>query len=410
LSQFDTNYEQPTPVALTVKGNIPSYAAGVLYRTGPLGYKVTTNEGKEWAAGHWFDGLSAVHRFQIDCPDNEPTKVTYRSRRVVDEYLELVKTTGKMESISFGAKRDPCKSIFKKVMSVFSPPGRNAKNVGVTLSINMPGGGYKKDIEKQSLDGPVNKARSSTGIETLHTKTDYTMIKKINPETLEPEGVAFQTGLHPDLKGPFSAAHAKSDPVFGDIYNFNLVIGYTSTYRIFCTSASTGDTTILATFTGKPAYIHSLFLTENFVVLCVWNSYIKWAGISILYEKNIADAISAFDPKQKTTWYVVDRRHGKGLVATYESDPFFCFHSINAWEEPNATDPDKMDIVTEASIYDNLDVVHRFYYENIMSSAEGSKNYAGKKRDSCLPSQAQFRLKCVDPGTPLESQSVKIVS
>jgi torulene dioxygenase len=327
----------------------------------------------------------------------------------VDEYLELVKTTGKVESISFGAKRDPCKSIFNKVMSVFSPPARNAKNVGVTLSINMPGGGGARDVEKQSLDSPVNEA-CSTGINTLHTKTDHTMFKKINPETLEPEGIAFQSSLHPDLKGHFSASHAKSDPVVGDIYNFNLAIGYTSIYRIFCTSASTGDTTILATFAGKPAYVHSLFLTENFVVLCVWNSYIKWIGLSILYEKNIADAISAFDPKQKTTWYVVDRRHGKGLVATYESDPFFSFHSINAWEEPNATDPTKMDIITEASIYDNLDVVHRFYYENIMSSAEGSKNYAGKKRDSCLPSQAQFRLKCVDPTTPLEGRSLKIVS
>jgi torulene dioxygenase len=327
----------------------------------------------------------------------------------VDEYLELVKTTGKMDSISFGAKRDPCKSIFKKIMSVFAPQGRNAKNVGVTLSINMPGGSYVKNLEKPYLDDPLQKTRSSTGIETLHTKTDSTMIKKINPETLEPEGIAFQSGLHPDLKGPFSAAHAKSDPLSGDIYNFNLDLAYTSTYRVFCTSASTGDTTILATFTGKPAYIHSLFLTENFVVLCVWNSYIKWAGLSLLYEKNIADAISTFDPNQKTTWYVVDRRYGKGLVSTYESDPFFCFHSINAWEEPNGQDPNKTDIVTEASIYDNLDVVHRFYYENVMSSAEGSKSYVGKKRESCLPSQAQFRLKYVDPATPRDGRSDRAV-
>ncbi|KAF2794427.1 carotenoid oxygenase [Melanomma pulvis-pyrius CBS 109.77] len=389
---FDTDYEQPSPVPLNVKGEIPSYAAGVLYRTGPVGFKIKTNAGKTWAAGHWFDGLSAVHRFQIDCPDDGPAQVTYRSRRIVDEYLQMVKTTGKLDSITFAAKRDPCKSVFKKVMSMFYS-AQNNKNVGVTLSINMPGGGYVKDPEKRvAING------HSTDIQTLHTKTDATLFKKINPETLEPEGTAFQTKLHPALKGPFSAAHAKSDPETGDIYNFNLDLAYKSTYRVFCTSALTGETEILATFSGKPAYIHSLFLTENYVILCVWNSYIKWSGISVLYEKNIVDAIAPFDSTQKTSWYVVDRRHGKGLVATYESDPFFCFHSINAWEEPSASDPSKTDIITEASIYDNLDVIHRFYYDNVMSSAEGSKAYTGKKRESCLPSQAQFRLPLVNAG------------
>lgn len=31
---FDTEYEEHEPVSLTVKGKIPYYAAGVLYRTG----------------------------------------------------------------------------------------------------------------------------------------------------------------------------------------------------------------------------------------------------------------------------------------------------------------------------------------------------------------------------------------
>ncbi|KAF2715758.1 carotenoid oxygenase [Pleomassaria siparia CBS 279.74] len=386
---FDTDFEQPTPVQLVVKGDIPDYAAGVLYRTGPVGYKVNTNAGETWSAKHWFDGFSAVHRFQIDCPENGPAQVTYRSRRIVDEYLELVRTTGKLNSITFAAKRDPCKSVFNKVLSMFYAK-RNAKNVGVTLSINMPGGGYKKNSEKPAVNG------HSSGIETLHTKTDATFFKKIDPETLEPEGIAFQAKLHPDLKGPFSAAHAKSDPVTGDMFNFNLEIAYNSTYRVFCTNAVTGETEILATFHARPAYIHSLFLTENYVVLCVWNSFVKWAGISVLYEQNVADAIAPFDPSQKASWYVVDRRHGKGLVATYDSNPFFSFHSINAWEEPSASDPSKTDIITELSLYDNIDVIHRFYYDNIKSMGPGAKDYAGKKRESCLPSQAQFRLPSVD--------------
>ncbi|RYN53337.1 hypothetical protein AA0114_g4457 [Alternaria tenuissima] len=392
---FDTNYEENEPVSLTVKGTIPKYAAGVLYRTGPLGYKAKTDDGKVWAAKHWFDGFSYVHRFQIDATPHadSPPKVTYRSRRTVDEYLEMVRKNGRLDSTTFGPKRsDLCESFFSKVMSMFvSIPSEH--NVGVTLSINMPGGDKLPGATSPTTNNHTN------GIDTLHVKTDSHEVKQIDPETLEPRGYARQKSLHPELKGPFSAAHAKSDPKTGDMFNFNLEFGYKSTYRIFRVSASSGETDILATFHGTPAYIHSLFLTENYVILCVWNSHITWGGISLMYHKNVIDAMAPFDPNTKATWYVVDRRQGKGVIATYESNPFFCFHSINAWEEPSASDPTKTDIITELSMFENLDVVKRFYYDNLISSID-TREYEGEERMTALPMQAQFRLPSVDAGVP----------
>jgi torulene dioxygenase len=205
------------------------------------------------------------------------------------------------------------------------------------------------------------------------------------------------------LKGQFSPSHAKADPETGDIYNFNLELGYKSTYRVFCTSASTGETTILATFNGTPAYIHSTFLTQNHVVVCVWNSHLTWGGMSVLYEKNVAEAIAPFNKTKKAKC-----RNGKGLVATYESDAFFCFHTVNAWEEPSVSDPTKTDIITELSMYENTDVIHRYYYDNLVSSCSPDNKYAGKKRETCLPSQAQFRLPSIDssvsPSNPLRAE------
>ncbi|KZM20316.1 Torulene dioxygenase [Ascochyta rabiei] len=400
---FDTDYQELEPIPLPVKGSIPHYAAGVLYRTGPLGYKAKAKNGKTFAAKHWFDGFSAIHRFQIDFPGpKEPAKVSYRSRRTVDEYLEHVRATGKGEGLTFASKRDPCESLFKKVMGVFVP-SRDNKNVGVTLSINMPGGGCIGNLEKSAVNGHTN------GIQTLHAKTDNHMIKKIDPETLEPQGVAVQELLHPDLKGPISAAHAKSDPRTGDIFNFNLEFGRESTYRIFRTSFSTGNTDVLATFHGKPAYIHSLFLTENYVILCVWNSHFTGAGISLLYHQNMVQAIAPFDHNSKTIWYVIDRSQNRGLVTTHTSDAFFCFHSVNAWEEPSASNPSQTDIITELSIFENTDVIHRFYYDNLLSSlSTPDSEYASKKRLSCLPMQAQFRLPGVSAalhdGQPRDAQ------
>lgn len=387
---FDNNYEQRTPAQLTVKGEIPKYAAGVMYRTGPLGYKIDTDKKKQWAAGHWFDGLASIHRFQIDAPEEGPVNVTYRSRRIVDELMETVKKTGKLDGVTFGAKRDPCKSFFKKMVSTFAAP-ESPPNIGVTVSVNMPGLTPVKDSQSRANG-------HSNGVQTLYTKSDIDQMCKINPETLEPEGVAKQTVLHPDLKGPMSASHAKSDPVTGDIFNFNLELGPTCYYRVFQTSASTGKTDILATFTGTPTYIHSLFITESYVILCVWSSHLTKNGISVLYHKNVIDAIAPFDKSKKAKWYVVDRLHGKGLVATYESEAFFAFHTINAWEEPNAADPTKKDILTELVMYDNLDLLHRFYYDNLLSSGKGHKAYTGQKRLDTIGYFARFRLNKADSG------------
>lgn len=367
-----------------MKGNIPHYVAGVLYRTGPQGFKLQTEQGKTWAANHWFDGISSVHRFEIKFSDGSDTpRVYYNSCRTVDELLEVVRRTGKLDGITFGKKRDPCEGFFRKAMSMFAPE-RAPPNIGVTVSINMPSG-------QKVIKGHSNK------IETLHLKTDASAMNQVDPETLEPKGVCRQDTLHPSLTGQLSAAHAETDPVTGDVFNYNLDMGRNSTYRVFRSSSSTGKTEILAKFTGTPAYVHSFFLTEHYVVLCVWNSHISAGGLSILYQKSILDAIAPFDPSLKATWYVVDRA-GKGLVATYESDPFFCFHTVNAWEQPSSSDSKKTDIICELSLYDNLDVVHRFYYDNIMSTHESSKAYASEKRRSCLPHHTRFRLPAIESG------------
>lgn len=381
---FDTDFAHHTPVELTVRGSIPTYAAGVLYRTGPGGYKLQTDKGTTYEAFHWFDGFTQVHRFHIQASKDPiaPIRVLYNSRRSVDEMLERIKRTGKFDGFSFGQKRDPCQSFFKKFMSIFTPEppanGPSSRNVGVTLSVNLPG------MMTTQIDG------HGTGIKTLHNKTDANALQQIDPETLEPIGLANQTVLHPSLKGPISSAHAKSDPDTGDVYNYNLDLGAHSTYRVFCTSASTGKTEILATFTAQASYIHSFFLTQTYIVLCVWNSFLSMGGASMIINKNMLDSIAPYDPSKPAKWFVIDRRNGQGLVATYESDAFYAFHTVNAWEEASPSDPSKTDIVADVSIYDNLDVLHSLCYKNLLSSKRPIID--PKETESSRPSLRRFRL------------------
>jgi torulene dioxygenase len=387
-------------VELEVTGTIPDYAAGVLYRTGPGNYRLKMDSGRMFEADHWFDGLTTVHRFEIQ-NDGSSTRVFYNSRRTVDELVQLIRKTGKFKDFSFAQRQDPGQSMFKKVMSVFQGMARkdnglapSAQNIGVTVSPDMPG-----------LSEPVAVGSHTSKVHTLTTKTDAGTYQRLDPETLEPTGVCRQTVLHPDLKGPLSAAHAKTCPQTGDFFNYNLELGGSKgAYRIFQVSASTGSTTILATIPAIGAYMHSLFITPSTVILCVWNAHYAKMGISLLLNRNILDSIAPFDASTPATWYVIDRTPtGRGLIATYTSPAFFAFHSINAFEQAGVSGG--TDIVAEIATYEDLSILHRFYYDNLLPK-DGTARSFKDEHPKCMPHLTRYRL----PHVPLASETPALAS
>lgn len=222
----------------------------------------------------------------------------------------------------------------------------------------------------------------------------------LDPETLEPIGIAEQTVLHPALKGPLSASHAKTDPKTGEVYNYNLDLGRTGTWRVFVVTPATGKTTILATISHTATYVHSFFLTENYVLLCVWGSPFRKGGIPILFTHNLIDALAEYDNTKPATWFVIDRKPGgRGLIATYESETFFGFHTINAYEEPSTLDPKKTDIVADICAYDSLDVLKRFYIDNLLSDSTAAKAFCHPSNHSSRAGFRRFRLPQL-PETP----------
>ncbi|KAJ5513388.1 hypothetical protein N7463_002940, partial [Penicillium fimorum] len=368
---FDPEYEQREPVQ------------------GKVNLKLRME--KPLRLSHWFDGFGQTHRFQIFAPEGCHTapRVFYNSRFSTDDLIENARKTGSLDEISFGQKRDPCKSVLGKFQSEFVPqPTPSSKNISVTLSINVPGLDPKTDES-------TSRWSDSQGIRTLYAKTDYNAFKKLDPETLEPIGLASQDTLHPELSGQLSASHARSDPITGDMFNYNLTLGPTCTYRIFRVSASTGETTILATFPATPAFLHSLLITEDHVVLCVWNAHVNPQKLN----SSFMESILPTDPSQPAVWYVIDRKHGKGLIATYESPAFFSFHTVNAWLKPSKENPAEMDIIADVVRTDSSEFLQSVYYENLISSLDTAKAFQKKRDDSFRTSFTRFRLPAV-PSTP----------
>ncbi|KAJ6611953.1 carotenoid cleavage dioxygenase 1 [Mycena sp. CBHHK59/15] len=385
---FNAETEQRTPIPLPITGTIPAYAAGTLFRTGPGSHKLTTKDG-EFACSHWFDGFAHLYRFELIVTPAGDCKVVYSSRRQVDKLIERVRKTGRLDGITFGQKRDPCDTFFQKIKSTFEPSlGREPglMNVGVSISANVAG------IPSSMTD----KSTVKTG--NLVSFTDASIMKTHDPETLAPLGVTDQTMLHRSLSGPLSSAHPEFDPQTGDVYNYNLAFGPTPTYRIFCTSAATGKTSILATLSGKDAkvaYIHSFFITENFLVLCIWPAHFAAGGAKVLWTRNLLDALADFDPSAKTKWIIIDRRHSNGVVAKFESHAMFAFHTVNAYEEVGKDG--RVDIVCDLVQHRTVDILKRFYYESMVSTSPGAAKGRLGMADG-MDGMARYKLSGIPSG------------
>ncbi|KAL9012184.1 MAG: hypothetical protein Q9173_003035 [Seirophora scorigena] len=300
--------------------------------------------------------------------------------------IETIRTTGAYHEISFGQKQDPCQSLFRKAITTFQAAisGRQEKdldeaNVGVTLHDHIPG-------------MPSQRQPGSASTDSIWLKSDKSWLQEIDSSTLEPVGVTDQRSIHPRLTGTLSAAHMRTDPVTGDYFNYNLEFGRQAVYRVFKVSASTGKTSIIATVKNvRAAYIHSFILTKKYVILCIFSAYYAKGGAKILWTRNLVDALN-YDPNEKNKWLVIDRHNGKGVVGVFESDPFFAFHSVNAWDEDSSTEKGKTDVTLDMSTYENLDILKRFWYENMKSTSPSALDYTGVHAGRARCSLRRYRL------------------
>ncbi|KAE9578963.1 Beta,beta-carotene 15,15'-dioxygenase [Colletotrichum fructicola] len=396
---FDGLTEERGPIELSIQGEIPAWAAGALYRTGPGSCKIEDTPKGTYYISHWFDGLAHTHKFDIVPREDDdsrqgssPTRVMYSSRRQCDQLVQDIQALGPQNRFTFGQRRDPCVGMFGKIMSVFSRG--TAPNICVAVNANVPG--LTPTTPGATDQGPAGPGHRN-GVRSIWLSTDANPLLEINAETLEPVGTARQTKLHPDLTGPMSCAHAQRDPETGDMFNFNLAFGRLATYRIFRVSAATGKTEILASISeaeGKPAYIHSFFLSKSFVVLCIPVTHLGYNGLKVPWERNILDSIEPFDASKRCRWYFVDRLHNKGVVATFETPAGFFFHSTNAFEEA-ADDGSGVDVFCEAAYYQNLNILQNLYYDVLLNRNDAANKFwtAGDRMQNGYASLRRYRFR-----------------
>ncbi|KAF9818292.1 hypothetical protein IEO21_02920 [Rhodonia placenta] len=384
---FENAPEVRDPIDLEIHGTIPPWVSGVLYRTGPGTYRVptTADPSRTVDIHHWFDGIAMHHAFEIH-PGG--TRVTYRSRKGAEDLEQVMADTGLYPRTSFGQLPEPCEGVFRKFFTTYQ--GINGvrdplANVSVTLSPNMPGW----DVEKYDLkaDGTSSRPRY------IVAKSDSVYLQLLDPVTLDPVANARYEDLDERLQGPLSAAHGCRDQETGDFYNFvGKLGGQYPTYTIFKIGTADGKAVILAQVKDAPAaYIHSITMTGRYVVFCVWGSHLK----------------QCLDPKTEAKFYVVDRENG-GIVARYKTPTFFCFHHLNAFD-----DPETGDIVVDMAIYESANILQNLYLDKLRDLNAQNHMAVGYARRFRLPSPTSApspdiaRDAIVEFTTP-QSQSIEL--
>ncbi|KAG0251469.1 hypothetical protein DFQ27_008730 [Actinomortierella ambigua] len=349
------------PVTLKVKGAIPSWLEGSLYRSGPGNYDLKSDAGKDVHIQHWFDGLAQLHKYEI----HKGGRVTYRSRNTSDDLRERYKTAENVTGVTF-CQRDPCKTIFQKFFTTFKAAtmgtgekmeGTNV-NVNVMFTPNFPG-------LRQGADEKKKVSERKSPLRNLITTTDGNALQELDPDTLEPIRI-FNYGYLDDSLGSsnLAPAHPCIDPETNEYFTSLLTFGPTALYKIVRIRGShkghhaEPDIDVLAEIKSpRPTYMHSFALTKRYVVVCHWQCDFKAWGLSVLWYGNAWESFAAHNPNLKCQFYVVDRHRGRH-VATFEADPYYAFHTINAWDEDD-------DVVIDIAAYKDHTVIGDYFVDNL---------------------------------------------
>jgi carotenoid cleavage dioxygenase-like enzyme len=294
--------------SLPVEGALPTWLAGSLVRTGPARFEVGGQR-----LNHWFDGLAMLHRFSFG-----DGAVSYANRFLHSRAFTESQRTGRLAFSEFAT--DPCRSLFKRVTSAFSP----------ALSDN----------------GAVNVSRVGDEFIAM-TETPLPVV--FDPRTLEAAGVAYRP------PGQLTTAHPHHDAERGELVNFAVRLGRRSHYRFFSQRSRTDQRVIASIPVREPGYVHSFGMSERHLVLAEFPFVVNPLRLALSGRPYIENY--RWEPERGTRLLVVDRETGE-LQGTYETDACFGFHHVNAYEDGG-------ELVVDVCAFEDPSIIDALYLDRL---------------------------------------------
>jgi carotenoid cleavage dioxygenase-like enzyme len=295
--------------SLPLEGELPEWLTGSLIRTGPAKWDVG-----ERAMNHWFDGFAMLHRFGIG-----DGRVSYASRFLEGKAYRAARDSGEISYSEFAT--DPCRSLFQRVTAMFSP--------------------------KLSDNANVNLVELG---ERFIAMTETPIPVQFDAETLETAGVAY------DVPGLLTTAHPHLERKTKGMLNYAAALGPRNEYRFFRLEPGAEQPEVIARLrTRRPAYMHSFGLSERWIVLAEFPYVVNPLRLAFSGRPYIENY--RWRPELGTRFTLFDRATGKPS-GPFESDAFFGFHHVNAYDDGD-------DVVVDISVFDDPSIVEDLYLERL---------------------------------------------
>jgi beta,beta-carotene 9',10'-dioxygenase len=294
---------------LPVEGRLPDWLQGSLVRTAPAKWEVGGR-----AMNHWFDGFAMLHRFGI--ADGE---ASYANRFLQTRAYRAAQEKDELVYSEFAT--DPCRSLFGRVMSIFSP--------------------------KLTDNANVNLVKLG---ERYISMTETPIAVEFDGDTLETAGVAYKA------PGMLTTAHPHLDRASGGMLNYAAKLGPRNRYRFYLLRPGENKPRVIAQLPVKePAYMHSFGLTERWLVLAEFPFVVNPLSIPLSGRPYIENY--RWKPELGTRITLVDRSTGEAS-GPFETDAFFCFHHANAYEQNGS-------VVVDACTYSDAQIVEDLYLNRL---------------------------------------------
>jgi carotenoid cleavage dioxygenase-like enzyme len=314
---FSTLEQEVVVDELRLSGELPSWLQGSLLRTGPAKFEMG-----EQRMRHWFDGLAMLHRFTI-----EHGRVSYGNRFLESCSYRAAKAEGQIVYGEFAT--DPCRSLFKRVQTLFS------------------GGGVLTD------NANINVTRLG---ERFIAMTETPLPVQFDPHTLKAADVRPYR-----VPGQLSTAHPHADRATGSMLNYAAKLGRTSSYRFFEVGPSaTGERPTKPRIIGslpvkEPAYMHSFGLTERYLVLAEFPYVVNPLALALSGRPYIENY--RWKPERGTRFTLIDRATGKATDG-FKADACFAFHHVNAYEDSD-------EVIVDLCTYPDASIIEDLYLDRL---------------------------------------------
>jgi beta,beta-carotene 9',10'-dioxygenase len=179
--------------------------------------------------------------------------------------------------------------------------------------------------------------------------TETPMPVEFDAETLETVG-----GLRyaDRLGGQVTTAHPHHDPERDELVNYVARFSRVSEYVLYGLPAGSTERRVIARLPVKePSYMHAFGMSGRYLILAEYPLRVNPLSLLLSGKPFIENYV--WRPEQGTKLQVIDRETG-ALRGTYETDAFFCFHHVNAFERGD-------ELVVDLVAYDDASIIDALY-------------------------------------------------